>query len=98
MAVTENSKDSFKSKTLILVPKSLLLSSAFIQTPFAPPFLRPSKPNLVPVVSQNIIRDLHDSIVSNADKFLNFIKQNPVFRNILSLSSEFQSFCNEVCG
>ncbi|OMO86478.1 hypothetical protein COLO4_21143 [Corchorus olitorius] len=92
MAVTEPTNESANS-----VPKYLLLSSAFIQTPpFAPPFLRPSKPNLVPVVPQNIIRDLHDSIVSTADKFLNFLKQNPVFKNVLSLSSEFQSFCNEV--
>ncbi|XVF35264.1 hypothetical protein REPUB_Repub18cG0130600 [Reevesia pubescens] len=96
MAVTESAKQSLKSKSLYSIPKSLLLSSAFIQTTFAPPFLRPLKPNLVPVVPQNIVRDLHDSIVSTADKFLNFLKQNPVFKNILSLSSEFQSFCNEV--
>ncbi|XVF48755.1 hypothetical protein PTKIN_Ptkin03bG0214900 [Pterospermum kingtungense] len=97
MAVAENTKENLKSKTLTSIPKSLLLSSAFIQTPFVPPFLRPSsKPNLVRVVPQNIIRDLHDSIVSPSDKFLNFLKQNPVFRNILSLSAEFQGFCNEI--
>lgn len=96
MAVTETANESPKSKTLISVPKSLLLSSAFIQTSFASPFLRPSKLNLVHVVPQNIIRDFHDSIVSTADKFLNFLKQNPIFKNILSLPSEFQSFCNEV--
>ncbi|XWS72379.1 hypothetical protein CRYUN_Cryun02cG0035200 [Craigia yunnanensis] len=96
MAVTEAANENPKSKTLSSVPKSLLLSSAFIQTPFAPPFLRPSKLNLVPVVPQNIIRDLRDSIVSTADKFLSCLKQNSVFKNILYLSSEFQSFCNEV--
>ena len=96
MAVTKPAKESSKSKSLNSVPKSLLLSSAVIQTPFVPPFLRPSKPNLVPVVPQNIIRELHGSIVSTADKFLNFLRQNSVFKNILSLSSEFQSFCNEV--
>ncbi|XWS17586.1 hypothetical protein CRYUN_Cryun33cG0079600 [Craigia yunnanensis] len=96
MAITKPAKESSKSKSLNSVPKSLLLSSAFIQTPFVLPFLRPSKPNLVPVVPQNIIRDLHGSIVSTAEKFLNFLKQNPVFKNIFSLSSEFQSFCNEV--
>ncbi|XVE53836.1 hypothetical protein DITRI_Ditri03aG0034000 [Diplodiscus trichospermus] len=97
MAVTELAKESPKPKSLNSVPKSLLLSSALIQTPFAPPFLRPSsKPNLFSVVHQNIIRDLHCSIVSTAEKFFYFLKQNPVFKNFLSLSSEFQSFCNEV--
>ncbi|GMI89369.1 hypothetical protein like AT5G21920 [Hibiscus trionum] len=98
-AITELTKETPKSKSLNSVPRSLLLSSAFIQTPFAPPFSRPSsssKPNLVPFVPENVIRDLHRSIVSTADKLLNSLKQNPVFKNIISLSSEFQSFCNEV--
>ncbi|XP_021277151.1 ylmG homolog protein 2, chloroplastic [Herrania umbratica] len=96
MAVTEPAQESLKSKSPTSVPKSLLLSSAFFQKPFAPPFLRPTKPNLAPVVPQNIIRDLHDSVVSTADSFFNFLKQNPAFKNLLSLSSDFQSFCNEV--
>ncbi|XVE70838.1 hypothetical protein DITRI_Ditri10aG0102400 [Diplodiscus trichospermus] len=89
MAVTETDRET-------LISKSLFLASAFIRTPVAPAFLRPSKPNLVPVAPQNMIRDLHDSIVSAAYKFSNFLKQNPVFKNILALSSEFHSFCNEV--
>ncbi|KAE8718857.1 copper-transporting ATPase PAA2 [Hibiscus syriacus] len=98
MAITELNKQPPKSKSLNPVTRSLLLSSAFIQTPFAPPFSRPSssKPNLVPFVPENVIRHLHHSIVSTADKFWNFLNQNPVFKNIISLSSEFQSFCNEV--
>ncbi|KAK8476276.1 hypothetical protein V6N13_113246 [Hibiscus sabdariffa] len=99
-AITELTKETPNPKSLNSVPRSLVLSSAFIQTPFAPPFSRPSssspKPNLLPFVPENVIRDLHHSIVSTAYKFLNSLKQNPVFKSVISLSSEFQSFCNEV--
>lgn len=93
MAVTELTEQTPKSKSLNSFPTSLLLSSAFIQTPLAPPILKPSKPNLVP---ENLIRDLHHSIVSTADNLLNSLQQNPVFKNIISLSTEFRSFFNEV--
>ncbi|XP_022750049.1 ylmG homolog protein 2, chloroplastic-like [Durio zibethinus] len=96
MAVAEAAKETPKPKSQNSVPKSLLLSSAFIQTPFAPPFSRPPKSNLLPLVPQTITRDLHGSIVSTAEKLLNFLKRNQVFKNILSLSSELQGFCNEV--
>ncbi|MBA0756926.1 hypothetical protein Gotri_020060 [Gossypium trilobum] len=47
MAVTELTEQTPKAKSLNSFPTSLLLSSAFIQTPFAPPILKPSKPNLL---------------------------------------------------
>ncbi|KAE8712514.1 P-type ATPase of 2 isoform 1 [Hibiscus syriacus] len=55
VAITELNKQTPRSKSLNSVPRSLLLSSAFIQTPLAPPFSRPSssKPNLVPFVPEN---------------------------------------------
>ncbi|KAA3457944.1 ylmG-like protein 2, chloroplastic [Gossypium australe] len=93
MAVTELTEQTPKAKSRNSFPTSLLLSSAIIQTPFAPPILKPSKPNLAP---ENLIRDLHHSIVSTANNFLNSLQQNPVFKNIISLSTEFQSFFNEV--
>ncbi|KAJ4708900.1 ylmG-like protein 2, chloroplastic [Melia azedarach] len=84
-----------------IVANCTLLSSAFLQTPFVQPFLRPSiERNMVPVASSNVIRDLHNSIVSTTDKFSRFFhsiaSQNPVLQKFLSLSSEFHSFCHQV--
>ncbi|TXG61788.1 hypothetical protein EZV62_013151 [Acer yangbiense] len=83
------------------VPNCIILSSAFSQTPFVHPFLRPyMAKNLVPIVSSNIITDLQNSIKSTADKFSRFFhsfaSQNPVLQKLLSLSSEYQSFCYQV--
>ncbi|GLT25636.1 hypothetical protein SLA2020_007540 [Shorea laevis] len=93
--VTENTK----CKTVNLLRNCVLLSSAFSQAQFAPPFSRPWKPIPAQVSHQAVIRNLHSSAVSAAEEFLkglnSFASQNPVFKKILSLSSEFQSFCHE---
>ncbi|GLT75986.1 hypothetical protein SLA2020_476730 [Shorea laevis] len=100
MVVSVNAAEKTRSEAFNLMKNSVVFSSAFSQTPFAPPFLRRLKRNSVPVVPQTVIRDLHNSIVSAADEFVrglhSFASQNPVFKKVLRLSSEFQSFCNEI--
>ncbi|KAK3213254.1 hypothetical protein Dsin_017960 [Dipteronia sinensis] len=98
MALDDSSPENPKNN---FVPNCIILSSAFSQTPFVHPFLRPSvAKNMVPIVSSNIITDLQNSIKSTADKFSRFFNsfasQNPVLQKLLSLSSEYQSFCYQV--
>ncbi|XP_044471057.1 ylmG homolog protein 2, chloroplastic [Mangifera indica] len=88
---TENRKCRENQKSM---PNSIILSSAFLQTPFAHPFFRPSLPK------PSIITHPHTLIISTADKFFAFIQslafQNPLIRKFHSLSSELHSFCHQV--
>lgn len=88
---TENRKCRENQKSM---PNSIIPSSAFLQTPFAHPFFRPSLPK------PSIITHPHSLIISTADKFFAFIQslasQNPLIRKFHSLSSELHSFCHQV--
>ncbi|KAK9273808.1 hypothetical protein L1049_018619 [Liquidambar formosana] len=92
-----NESETEKSKCIAEFGSNcVLLSSAFLQTPFVSPFLRPSKPNLASVDVPHIVRDLHRSIVSTADRCLRFLhlltSENPFLKKISSLSSDFHNF------
>lgn len=83
MASRENSKATIPT----FVPSCVLVSSWIAQNPF----LRTLKPNLA---SQNsVIRELHSSLTSTAEKCLRFLhlfaSENPILKRIDTFSSDF---------
>ncbi|XP_050215857.1 ylmG homolog protein 2, chloroplastic [Mercurialis annua] len=86
----ENSKD-------IVQPNCVLLLSSWVsQNPFLtkPPFFKSNNHIHNHLPSPNcMIRELHSSITSTADKFLNhlhcFASQSPILKNLLSVYSDF---------
>ncbi|KAJ4833609.1 hypothetical protein Tsubulata_022457 [Turnera subulata] len=80
-ASLENPKPTSPS----FVPNCLFPSSPLLKNPFLKPIILP-KPNL-------ILRELNNSLTSTTEKCTSFLhafaSQNPVFKKIVSLSSDF---------
>ncbi|OAY26928.1 ylmG homolog protein 2, chloroplastic [Manihot esculenta] len=90
MASRENSKATIPT----FVPSCVLVSSWIAQNPF----LRTLKPNLA---SQNsVIRELHSSLTSTAEKCLRFLhlfaSENPILKRIDTFSSDFSRHLTQV--
>ncbi|KAL5559542.1 hypothetical protein UlMin_035753 [Ulmus minor] len=96
-----SSAENSKAAAANLVPNcALLLSSSAKFVPFLRP---PSNKKLNNLASPNVVAIgelLQTSISSVADNFLKFLhsfaSENPLLQKVLSLHSEFNSFCHQV--
>ncbi|KAJ8750885.1 hypothetical protein K2173_016066 [Erythroxylum novogranatense] len=83
-----NKSPSQKLESSSVVTNFVLLSSSIVQNPLS---FRPVKPNLGSAAT--IVRELHSSITSIADKCFRFLhliaSENPFFKKILSFSCHF---------
>ncbi|XP_062160241.1 ylmG homolog protein 2, chloroplastic [Alnus glutinosa] len=85
------------------VPNRVILSWAFTQTPFLRPSNSNSNSSPKPsnfVRPSMILRDLRSSVMSTADNCLGFLhlfaSENPALKQVLSWSSQFQGFCQQI--
>lgn len=75
-----------------------LLSSAFLQTPLPPPFLRPTKLTLPETSSvPDFIRQLHSSVISASQRCFELLQkftfENPFLNGLSSFSAHFSQVC-----
>ncbi|KAI9106674.1 hypothetical protein K1719_022202 [Acacia pycnantha] len=101
MAVNETSTDKNICLEAKMVPDCLKPSWFTAQTPFALPSLRLPNSKFNTLVSRNLnLRELRGSMNSAVDKFFRLLHllacENPIVKKVLSLSSDFQSLCEQI--
>ncbi|KAI9106791.1 hypothetical protein K1719_022319 [Acacia pycnantha] len=101
MAVNETSTDKNICLEAKMVPDCLKPSWFTAQTPFALPSLRLPNSKFNTLVSRNLnLRELRESMNSAVDKFFRLLHllacENPIVKKVLSLSSDFQSLCEQI--